>query len=244
MQQILSFYRFFALEDPQAKGEALHAAAVRFGLLGTILVAKEGLNCVFSGEDAAIDVMAVALRGDPDLEDVAMRRTLVPENTDKAPPFKKLEMKVKRWIIRFADDEDPSLDAILGGARLSPEDLDRLLAEKRDDLVLVDTRNAYEVEAGTFAGAKHFPIERFSEFPEAFAAEADPSKTYVFFCTGGVRCEKVVPWARKAGFAHSFQLDGGILGYLAERGQSRWQGDCFVFDGRRAVGALDVGRAR
>jgi UPF0176 protein len=116
-----------------------------------------------------------------------------------------------------------------------------LLASPRDDVVLVDTRNDYETDYGSFNGAVRLPVRTFTEFPAAFEARFGDAKdkTFVFFCTGGVRCEKVVPWAAARGYTRATQLDGGILAYFERHGSAGFDGDCFVFDARWLVdGAL------
>jgi UPF0176 protein len=145
-----------------------------------------------------------------------------------------MEVKVKRWIIRFAEANDPAVHAILEGDRMTPSEVKAALEEKADDFIIVDTRNDYETDVGAFAGAVKLPIKTFTEFPQAFLAAFPDQrdKRILFYCTGGVRCEKVVPWAKAQGFDRATQLDGGILKYLEEHGGAHYQGDCFVFDDR------------
>lgn len=226
---IVNFYKFVPIEAPLVLRESLRAAALERGLLGTVLLAPEGINAGLCGDSAALDSFLRWLRLDPRFSDVVPKQTF-----GTFAPFERLLVKVKRWIIRFAEDQDPNVDEIHAAPRLSPQDLRTLLADRPKDVILVDTRNRYEVDFGTFNGAATLPIDAFSEFPHAFdAAYGDQKdKTFVFFCTGGVRCEKSTPWAIARGYKNAVQLDGGILKYFEECADEGWTGQCFVFDNR------------
>lgn len=226
---IINFYKFVHLDDPQGLRDGWKALGHRLGLVGTILIATEGVNAALSGERDALDAFTAEVHRDPRFADVVVKSSV-----GETEPFHKLVVKVKRWIIRFAEAADPDVDAIGTGRRIGPEALRDLLRDRPDDVVVVDTRNDYEFAYGTFRGARTLPIRRFTEFPEVFNATFghERDKTYVFFCTGGVRCEKVVPWAESQGFKHSYQLDGGILAYFKDVGGEAYEGDCFVFDER------------
>jgi UPF0176 protein len=229
---VLNFYKFVHLDNPRDLRYPWRDEARRLGLRGTILLAPEGVNCALAGEQAALDAYLDYIRQDLRFADVEPKWSVAP-----SLPFRRMEVKVKRWIIRFAEARDPGVADILAGERMTPDELKALLADGADDLVIVDTRNDYETEVGTFDGAMCLPIKTFTEFPKAFlaAAEQDPSlkaKRILFYCTGGVRCEKVVPWAKAQGFDKATQLDGGILRYFEQHGSSHYQGDCFVFDDR------------
>jgi UPF0176 protein len=234
--KLASFYKFVALDDLEGLKAALLAEGHACGLIGSILLAPEGLNVALAGEQAGLERFVAWLQRDPRFADVSPKLS----DGDRRP-FRKLYVKIKRWIIRFADDLVQTPEEIHAGARIPPSEMRRLLEERPEDVVLVDTRNWYETDYGSFAGAERLPIKRFTQFREAFLERfADQKdKTYVFFCTGGVRCEKVTPWAVDAGFAKATQLDGGILKYFEEYGTEGFEGTCFVFDGRWLVdGAL------
>lgn len=226
---VINFYKFIALdrlEDLRAKMKSIGETC---GVVGTVLLAPEGINAALAGDRPALEAFVDAVKADPRFADVEIKFS-----TGHTPPFKKLSVKVKRWIIRFAEHEDPSVEATVAGARLDAYELKRILQESPDDVIVVDTRNDYEFAYGTFRGARTLPIRRFTEFPQVFkeSFQGQEDKTFVFFCTGGVRCEKVVPWAKQAGFKKAFQLDGGILDYFKKCGGEQYDGDCFVFDER------------
>jgi UPF0176 protein len=154
-------------------------------------------------------------------------------------PFKKMLIKIKSEIIRM---NHPMIRPELGRANfIDPLKLKAWLDRGTDDLgrsvVMLDTRNAFEVEYGTFTNALHLNIQKFTEFPQAIAAHQDAlrDKTVVSFCTGGIRCEKSGLYLREIGMEHSYQLDGGILKYFEEVGSAHFKGSCFVFDEREAL---------
>ena len=235
MVSIVAGYRFVDLADPADVCARLHDRARAASLRGTLLVAAEGLNATLAGEPAALQGWLDALAQDERFADMPWHR-----HEAAAMPFGRLVAKVKREIIRMdhpalrpADARAPTVDAAT---------LARWLAAGRCDegreVVLLDTRNAFEVDAGAFRGALDWRLQRFGEFPQALErhrAELE-GKTVVSYCTGGIRCEKAALWMRDAGVDHVRQLDGGILGYF-ERcpGAPHWQGGCFVFDGREQV---------
>lgn len=232
-QSIINFYEFVRLDDLPALRDAHRAAASAEGLFGTILMAPEGINVGLCGSRDGIERYLDFVRSD------ARFAGIVPKHSfGDTPPYSRLLVKVKRWIIRFAEDQDPTIPEIRSAPRLSPTEVRALLAEKRDDVILIDTRNRYEVDFGTFEGAKALPIDSFSDFPRAFtdAYGDQKDKTFVFFCTGGVRCEKTTPWARAQGFTNVTQLDGGILKYFEDCAAEGWKGQCFVFDNRWTLG--------
>jgi len=230
--RIVNFYKFIALESLPDLRASLRAEAARRDLLGTILLAPEGINAGLSGPDHALADFIVWLRQDPRFADVELK-----ESGGVSRPFRRLLVKIKPWVIRFAEADDPDVQAIRAGGRLTPMELRELLRRRPEEVVLVDTRNDYETDYGAFAGAVRLPIQRFTEFPAAFERVFgdQKDKTFVFYCTGGIRCEKVVPWAQAHGFIGATQLDGGILKYFEECGDEGFAGDCFVFDGRWVV---------
>jgi UPF0176 protein len=230
--KIANFYKFVELEDLPGLRLAMLAAAGAHELIGTIILAPEGINASLAGTQEGLEAFADGLRADPRFCDLTLKLS----DGDRRP-FRKLYIRLKPWIIRFADDVTLTPAEIDAGKRVSPTQMRDLVRATPEDVVLVDTRNWYETDYGSFAGARRLPIKRFTQFREAFEEEfgAARDKTFVFFCTGGIRCEKVAPWAERQGFPNSYQLDGGILNYFKEYGDEGFEGRCFVFDGRWLV---------
>ncbi|WP_194396113.1 sulfurtransferase [Microbacterium atlanticum] len=228
-----SAYLFTRIAEPGALRPALRDRAVAAGLRGTILLAEEGINLFLAGDPGDVRDFVGHLRADP-----RFARLGVKESWSDEQPFAKMIVKVKREIIRM---NHPTIRP--GAERapaVAPETLRRWLDEGRDDagreVVLLDTRNAFEVDYGAFDGALDWRLERFTQFPDAAAVAASElmGKTVVSYCTGGIRCEKAALYLREAG-VQAYQLDGGILGYFERVGGAHWSGDCFVFDGREAL---------
>jgi len=230
----ISAYRFVALDDPQALREQLLRQAGGLGLLGTVLLAAEGINLFMAGAPEAIRAFLEWLRTDPRFAGLHAK-----ESWSGEQPFRKLLVKVKREIIRMnhpaiqpAQGRAPAIDALT---------LKRWLDRGHDDdgrpVVTLDTRNAFEVDHGTFEGAIDWRLAKFSEFPRALDAHRGEleGKTVVSFCTGGIRCEKAAIYMRGAGLDHVWQLEGGILQYFQATGGAHFRGDCFVFDEREAL---------
>jgi UPF0176 protein len=234
----ISAYRFVELDDLPALRDRLEATAAATGLKGTILLAAEGINLFVAGAEAALRRwVAQALHADARFAGLATK-----DSFSAALPFRRLKVKVKREIIRM---NHPHVRPQQGRApTVAPATLARWLAQGHDDagraLALLDTRNAFEVDAGTFAGAHDWRIGRFSDFPAAFEARRGEleGRTVVSFCTGGIRCEKAALYMRERALPDVLQLEGGILGYFAatQGAAPGWQGRCVVFDER---GALD-----
>ncbi len=242
MFAIANFYRFVRLENPAEVKTAIETGASALGLIGTVLLGHEGINAGLAGTcpETLAKFIASLETIHPGLSNLEAKWT-----TGASLPYKWLEVKVKKAVVTFAGDDDPDIDAILAAPRLSPAEFDLLMAEKGTSVVLVDTRNDYEYECGHFEGAVDLGLKCFKDFPEAFLNRFGDAQeqTYVFFCTGGIRCEKAVPWANARGFNNVFQIDGGIIKYLEHHknqaapshGKSLYQGSCFVFDQRRAI---------
>ncbi|MBB6599492.1 sulfurtransferase [Luteimonas sp. MC1825] len=230
----IAAYHFVAIDDPGVVAAHVRARAMSDGLLGTVLVAAEGINLFLAGNGEAIDAFLGALREDPRFATLQAKRS----RSDTAP-FARLKVKVKPEIISFRRHDASPLDG--RAPSVTPHTLARWLESGRDDdgrrVVLLDTRNREEVGHGSFSGAVALPIDNFTDLPEALDAhrEALADATVVGFCTGGIRCEKAVPWMRVNGFAHALQLDGGILGYFEQVGGFGYDGHCFVFDERVAL---------
>ena len=228
---ISSFYKFVTIEDPLSLRETLLGALAAHGLRGTILLATEGINGTISGAPADIAAFLVALRADPRFADLTTK-----DASAETHPFRRTFVKVKREIIRF---DQPSADpAVQSGTSIAPKDWNALISSP--DVVLIDTRNAYEVAEGTFTGALDPKTRRFGDLPSylANALNRVRHKRVAMFCTGGIRCEKASAYLKGLGFAEVYQLRGGVLAYLAEvpEDQSLWQGKCYVFDERGVVG--------
>jgi UPF0176 protein len=230
----VSAYRFVALPDAEALRERLFAQAQVLGLRGTILLAGEGINLFLAGPADAVRGFLQQLRADSRFAGLHAR-----ESWSQAVPFGKLLVKVKREIIRM---NHPAIRPAEGRApALEATTLKRWLDQGHDDagrpLVLLDTRNAFEVDYGSLDGAIDWRLHKFSEFPDALQAHRAEleGKTVVSFCTGGIRCEKAAIVMQEAGLAEVWQLEGGILKYLEETGGAHFHGRCFVFDEREAV---------
>ena len=232
----ISAYKFVPIEDAHDLREVLLERALGHALKGTILLAEEGINLFLAGPSEAIRAFVTALQVDERFSDVSPK-----ESWSAEQPFKKMLVKVKGEIIRM---NYPTIRPSLGRApAVTPETVKRWLDAGVDDdgrpVVTLDTRNAFEVDQGTFEGAIDWRIDKFTEFPQAFLDhKADlVGKTVVSFCTGGIRCEKAAILMQDAGLDHVYQLEGGILKYFEETDGSHYQGGCFVFDERRALDA-------
>ena len=235
MFTVAAFYRFFALADPAALVADLRAGFADSDLLGTTLVAPEGINGTMAASAETIDRYLDFLD-----ERAGLDRDEVKFSTTDVQPFRRLKIKLKREIITFRT-EDP-IDPARPGQYVAPEDWNALMSDP--DVLLLDTRNTYETEIGTFAGAVAPPLENFSAFATWVDANLDPSRhrKIAMFCTGGIRCEKASAYMLQHGFPEVFHLKGGILKYLEEvpEEQSRWQGECYIFDERVSVGHGDL----
>jgi UPF0176 protein len=230
--KVSAFYKFVRVDDPAAlKARLLADLSVR-GIRGTILLAPEGINGTLSGAPAQMDAFFAALRADARFADL-----LTKDANATTHPFQRLKVKVKKEILTFRRPEaDPTVRV---GTYVKPADWNALISDP--DVLVIDTRNAFEVAAGTFRGAVDPKTRRFSDFPDYVAANLDPArhKKIAMFCTGGIRCEKASAYLLAHGFPEVFHLEGGILNYLATvpRGDSLWDGGCFVFDERETVEA-------
>ncbi len=238
MNQILniSCYKFVALPDAQDLRQPCLDNALARQLKGTILIAEEGINFFLAGSADDVHGFVDWLRTDARFADLTPK-----ESWSATQPFRKMLVKVKNEIIRM---NHPSIRPAEGRApAVTPETAKRWLDQGHDDegrpVVTLDTRNQFEVDAGTFKNTINWGITKFTEFPEAVQAHLDElqDKTVISFCTGGIRCEKAAIYMRNAGLPHVYQLEGGILKYFEEVGNDHYDGGCFVFDERRAVGA-------
>ena len=236
MKSILNIaaYLFVSLDGlPDLRAKMLEECNAR-NLKGTILLTGEGINMFLAGAENEMRGFLAWLRSDPRFQTIEAK-----ESWSETQPFKKMLIKLKNEIIRM---NHPSIRPEEGRANfIAPKKLQEWLDRGTDDegrpVVMVDTRNAFEVDYGTFENALHFNIEKFTEFPAAISAqkEALAGKTLVSFCTGGIRCEKSGLYMREIGMEHSYQLEGGILKYFEEVGAAHYKGSCFVFDEREAL---------
>ena len=232
----VSAYLFVPLPDAAALREPLLARCKALELKGTILLAEEGINLFVAGAPGNVRALLAHLRADPRLAPLQAK-----ESWSDAVPFGRMLVKHKREIIRM---NHPAIRPQLGRApALDAATLKRWLDQGHDDagrpVVTLDTRNAFEVDHGTFEGAVDWRLAKFSDFPAALAQHAGElqGKTVVSFCTGGIRCEKAALVMQEAGLEHVWQLEGGILKYFEEAGGVHFRGTCFVFDERQALDA-------
>jgi UPF0176 protein len=230
----ISSYKFVPLPDAHELRPVLLERCLTRALKGTILLAEEGINLFLAGPAEAVRGFVSELHADPRFADIKPK-----ESWSEEPPFHKMLVKVKPEIIRM---NHPTIRPAQGRApAVSPATAKRWLDQGFDDngrhVVILDTRNDYEVDEGTFKGAIDWRLTKFTEFPDALRAhkEALQDKTIISFCTGGIRCEKAAIFMQQNGLPHTYQLEGGILKYFEETDGSHFVGGCFVFDDRRAV---------
>ena len=227
---VSAFYKFVTIDATKVLRERILALLESRNIKGTILLAREGINGTISGAPGDMAAVLGELRADPRFADLTTRDAM----TDRHP-FQRLKVKVKREIISFRQPgADPTRRA---GVYVAPEAWNALISEP--DVLLLDTRNAYEVAAGTFKGAVDPGTRRFGELPSFVEAALLPERhrRVAMFCTGGIRCEKASAWLLSQGFAEVYHLQGGILSYLAKvpKSESLFEGECFVFDERATV---------
>lgn len=230
---IAALYRFVTLPDPATLREEFCAAFNEQELCGTLLIATEGVNGTLAGSGEVIERLLTML-----VEKVGLDRNEVKFSFAEERPFGRLKFKVKDEILAF---RRAVVDPTQAGEYVEPREWNALISDP--DVLLLDTRNGYETEVGTFAGAVDPGIETFSEFATYVKENLDPAKhrKVAMFCTGGIRCEKASAFMLQEGFGEVYHLRGGILKYLEEvpKEESTWQGECFVFDRRRSVGFED-----
>ena len=232
---VIAAYRFVDLDDLPALRQRLFDAAQARSILGTVLLAPEGINFNLAGTAVAMDGWMAELQSDSRFATLELKR-----HQTAAPPFRRLFVKIKREIIRM--NETGVLPAAGRAPAVDASTLARWLKAGHCDegrpVVMLDTRNAFEVDAGAFDNAMDWRINKFSDFPQALAKHrADlAGKTVVSYCTGGIRCEKAAIWMQQQGLEHVLQLDGGILRYFEEApGAPGWHGRCVVFDDRESL---------
>jgi UPF0176 protein len=230
-----AFYKFVDLPDYADRKPALLAFCESRNVKGLILLAREGINSTIAGAPEDVHAVLAHLRADPLLADLQHKESFA----DKAP-FYRMKVRLKKEIVTMqVDGISPTH---MAGTYVKPEDWNALISDP--EVVVVDTRNDYEVEIGTFAGAINPHIKSFAELPqwvqqsEQLTAGGGKKPKVAMFCTGGIRCEKSTAYMRTQGYEEVYHLEGGILKYLetVAPAQSLWQGECFVFDERVSVG--------
>jgi UPF0176 protein len=233
--RVAAFYQFAALPDFRELREPLRAVCAGLGLKGSVLLAHEGINGTLAGQPEAIAALVEELQcgalfsGRLDNLELKFSRAA-------AMPFQRLKIRLKKEIVTLGDSHtDPSRQV---GVYVDPADWNALIAGP--DTLVIDTRNAFEVAMGTFPGAVDPGIRSFGQFKDFAARHLDPARhrKVAMFCTGGIRCEKASAYLLARGFAQVYHLKGGILRYLegVPEAESRWRGECFVFDDRVALG--------
>jgi UPF0176 protein len=234
---VCALYHFVTLEDYAALQAPLLRLMQQHSVRGTLLLAREGINGTIAGTRAGIDAVLAWLKADPRLQGLDHK-----ESFDETIPFYRSKVKLKKEIVTMGvEGIDPRRKV---GTHVEPKDWNALISAP--DVLLIDTRNEYEVELGTFKGAVNPHTESFREFPDYVKQHLDPQKhtKIAMFCTGGIRCEKSTAYLKEQGFGEVYHLKGGILKYLEDvpESTSLWQGECFVFDNRVAVNhALEKG---
>jgi UPF0176 protein len=236
-QVIATFYKFVRLPDSAEKQQPLLEYCQNQDIKGTILLAAEGINGTIAGSREAIDGVLTYLRSDPRFADLDVK-----ESYAEVQPFDRMKVRLKKEIVTFGVPEANPNEQV--GTYVSPQEWNDLIADP--DVVVIDTRNQYEVEIGTFERAQNPETASFREFPKFVRQQLDPEKhpKVALFCTGGIRCEKASAFMLRQGFQEVYHLKGGILKYLEEvpAEESLWRGECFVFDQRVAVQhGLEVG---
>ncbi len=228
---VAAFYKFAKLPDFKQLQAPFLEFCLSLNINGTILLAAEGVNGTVAGSRSSIDSLISFLKAEPRLHDIEHKESFTNE-----PPFDRMKVKLKKEIVPLGvSTVDPNE---LVGTYVSPEEWNELISDP--EVVIVDTRNDYEVDIGTFKGAIDPKTKRFRDFPAFVSATLDPDKhkKVAMFCTGGIRCEKASSFMLQQGFKEVFHLKGGILKYLEKipSDKSLWDGECFVFDQRIAVG--------
>jgi UPF0176 protein len=238
---VAALYRFARFADPDALQPLLLARANAGGIKGTILLAQEGINGTVAGSAEAIATLVGYIRTLPGCAALDVKYSYA-----ATPPFHRMKVRVKPEIVTMGlGDLDPAHNA---GTYVAPEAWNALISDP--DTIVIDTRNAYEVEVGTFKGALNPETESFGDFPNWFRKQREELlkngkvPKVAMFCTGGIRCEKSTAFLKSEGLNEVYHLQGGILRYLetVPESESLWQGECFVFDERVAVGhGLNLG---
>ncbi|MCY4330842.1 MAG: rhodanese-related sulfurtransferase [Endozoicomonadaceae bacterium] len=227
---VIALYKFVTLDNFKVLQQSVYDKMLEFGIKGTLLLAKEGINGTVCGTREGVDNLLNWLRQDLRFADLEHKEAYSDHQV-----FYRTKVKLKKEIVTMGVcGVDPNAAV---GTYVEPKDWNALISDP--DVILIDTRNDYEVKIGTFKGAVNPETTTFREFPEYVEKNMDKSKNkkVAMFCTGGIRCEKSTSWLKQLGFDEVYHLKGGILKYLEEipKEESMWEGDCFVFDQRVAV---------
>jgi len=227
---VAAFYKFVPLPDFKDLRGPLLQRCEDLGLLGTILLASEGINGTVAGSRRSVERLMERLGEDPRLSGIGFKVSWASE-----VPFYRMKVRLKKEIVSLGvEGIDPNRKV---GEYIEPQDWNALIS--RPDVRVVDTRNDYEVHLGSFTGAENPQTRSFRQFPEWAEENLDPEtdQHVAMFCTGGIRCEKATAYLLEKGFRNVYHLDGGILNYLesVNPDESLWEGDCFVFDNRVTV---------
>lgn len=227
---VCAMYKFVRLENFQELREPLQTVMEQNGVKGTLLLAHEGINGTVAGSREGIDAVLAHIKADERLSDISYK-----ESFDSDMPFYRSKVKLKKEIVTMGVEGIDPREVV--GTYVKPKDWNDLIADP--EVFVVDTRNDYEIQIGTFKNAVNPETETFREFPDYVAKNMDPAKhkKVAMFCTGGIRCEKSTAYMKEQGFEEVYHLEGGILKYLEEvpKEETMWEGECFVFDNRVAV---------
>lgn len=227
---VAAFYKFVAIADPAGLRQHLLATGRSHALKGSILVAPEGINSTISGASERMEAFLTVLRRDPRFADLTVKFSSAPDH-----PFGRFKVRLKREIVTLGVPSANPAERV--GIYVRPEDWNALISDP--SVTVVDTRNDYEFEIGSFDRAIDPKTKAFGQFPDYVRANLDPQrhKRVAMFCTGGIRCEKATAFMLNEGFPEVYHLDGGILKYLETipPEESLWRGECFVFDERVAL---------
>ena len=227
---VAALYKFVRLDNYELLREPLLEQMLQLEVRGTLLLASEGINGTVSGTRESIDALLLWLKSDTRFDDIDHKESVTEEH-----PFLRTKVKLKKEIVTMGiEGVDPNR---VVGTYLTPEQWNDVIADP--ETLVIDTRNDYEYEVGTFAGAVNPNTTTFREFPDYVRGQLDPAKhkRVAMFCTGGIRCEKSTALLKEEGFDEVYHLKGGILKYLEQmpKDESLWQGECFVFDERVTV---------
>ena len=227
--RVAALYQFTRLDDVAAVRDTLAMGCAANGVKGTLLVAPEGINGTIAGSDAGVGAVLTTVRTLPGCAAIEVK-----ESRAAAMPFHRMKVRLKREIVTMGE---PDIDPLDAGHYVAPQDWNALI--DAPGTIVIDTRNDYEVALGSFAGATDPRTKTFREFPDWVRAHREElaGATVAMFCTGGIRCEKATAFLKAEGLDDVHHLKGGILAYLEQvpAAESRWQGDCFVFDERVTV---------
>lgn len=228
---VAALYKFASLTDLDTMQADIQELCDTHNICGTLLIAHEGINGTIAGSREGIDTVLHTLRRYQGLQDLEHKESVATEE-----PFYRMKVRIKKEIVTMGQpDIDPNK---VVGTYLSPEEWNEVISDP--ETVVIDTRNDYEIKIGTFKNAINPHTETFREFPDYVQKNFDPAKhkKVAMFCTGGIRCEKASAYMKEMGFPEVYHLKGGILKYLEDMPEEKslWQGDCFVFDQRVAVG--------